>query len=131
MGFKSDALGDVVKATRAGLTVVAMDALVKELAIKQKEAHKLLGVSSSTLERRRRSEDKRLSPQVSDRVYRLASVYEAAIRLFDGDREAARGWLNEPAKALGGNTPLDHLDTEAGADEVKELIGRLEHGVVS
>ena len=49
---------------------------------------------------------------------------DAAIELFEGDRDAARTWLSTPIKSLGVITPL-----EAKKDEVKTLIGRLEHGV--
>ncbi|MGH8615251.1 MAG: antitoxin Xre/MbcA/ParS toxin-binding domain-containing protein [Gammaproteobacteria bacterium] len=70
-----------------------------------------------------------MSPEESDRVYRIAAAYRSALQLFEGEAESARRWLNEPAKALGGNSPLQHLDTEAGAAEVRDLIGRLEHGV--
>jgi len=58
-------------------------------------------------------------------------VMNEALRLFEGDREAALLWLNRPAKALGEVTPMSCLDTKAGADAVRELIGRLEYGVIS
>ncbi|MGH8591334.1 MAG: antitoxin Xre/MbcA/ParS toxin-binding domain-containing protein, partial [Gammaproteobacteria bacterium] len=70
-----------------------------------------------------------LSPEESDRVYRVAAAYRSAVQLFEGEAESARRWLNDPAKALGGDSPLQHLDTEAGAAEVQDFIGRLEHGV--
>jgi len=73
----------------------------------------------------------RLSPEESDRAYRLAVILAAAVELFEGDEKAARRWLNTPAKALGGATPVSYLDTEAGADAVRDLIGRLEHGIIS
>jgi putative toxin-antitoxin system antitoxin component (TIGR02293 family) len=40
-------------------------------------------------------------------------------------------WLKSPQKALGGKTPLEYSDTEPGAREVEDLLGRLEHGVFS
>ena len=58
-------------------------------------------------------------------------LFDLVTSLFEGDSEAARKWLNEPAKALGGNTPLQHFDTESGAEEVRVLIARLEQGVVT
>jgi putative toxin-antitoxin system antitoxin component (TIGR02293 family) len=90
---------------------------------------KIIGLPSSTLTRRRQS--KRLSPDESDRLYRVASAYRNALQLFEGDRTAAQRWLNEPAKALGGSKPIDYLDTEAGAEAVHALILRLEHGVIT
>lgn len=67
----------------------------------------------------------------SKREGKAAEVMDEALRLFEGDREAALLWLNRPAKALGGVTPMSCLDTIAGADAVRDLIGRLEYGVIT
>ncbi len=53
------------------------------------------------------------------------------MRLFAGDRTAAKRWLNEPAKALAGSSRNRYSDTEAGAEAVRDLILRLEHGVIT
>lgn len=120
---------DLVKGIRDGLPVSVIDKLIKELAISQQTLLQIIALPTATLTRRRTQ--KRLTPQESDRVYRVITAYRTALQLFEGDVDAARQWLNEPAKALGGNTPLQHLDTEAGADEIQDLIGRLEHGVIT
>ncbi len=120
---------ELVAKIRSGLPVAIIDKLGSELALPKQALLKLIALPSATLARRRAQ--KRLSPQESDRIYRVANVYALALRLFEGDAGAARGWLGESAKALGGGTPLQQLDTEAGADGVRNLIGRLEHGVVS
>ena len=120
----------IIDLTRQGFPVGVIDRLVEKLGVSQRELLRTIALSSATLTRRR-AKNKRLSSQESDRVYRIAAAYLAALRLFEGDEEAARRWFREPAKALGGNTPLEHLDTEAGADEVQDLIGRLEHGIVT
>ena len=106
-----------------------IDKLIEELAISQQTLLQIIALPTTTLTRRRTQ--KRLSPQESDRVYRVITAYRTALQLFDGDAEAARQWFNEPAKALGSNTPLQHLDTEVGADDVQVLISRLEHGVIA
>jgi putative toxin-antitoxin system antitoxin component (TIGR02293 family) len=62
-------------------------------------------------------------------LLRLSLVFEKAVNLFEGDTDAARAWLGRPNKALGGETPLSAVETEIGAREVEDLIGRLEHGV--
>lgn len=67
----------------------------------------------------------------SKREDTATEVMNEAARLFEGDRKAALLWLNQPAKALGGVTPMSCLDTKAGVDAVRDLIGRLEHGVIS
>ena len=77
----------------------------------------------------RRKESGRLQPDESDRLARLSRVFARAIGLFEGDLGSARGWLTSPAAALGGGTPLEFASTDAGAIEVENLIGRLEHGI--
>src|SRR5258706_218900 len=67
----------------------------------------------------------------SERLLRIATVFEKAVDLFEGDLVSARRWLSTPKKALGGETPLSFARTEIGGREVEALIGRLEHGVFS
>jgi putative toxin-antitoxin system antitoxin component (TIGR02293 family) len=71
-----------------------------------------------------------LTPQESDRVYRLARVLALAKALI-GDEESARRWLKQANEALGGETPLAALDTELGARRVEEVLGRIAYGGVS
>lgn len=48
-----------------------------------------------------------------------------------GDEEKAVEWLQTPNRALGGERPLDQLDTDVGAREVEDLLGRIAYGVYS
>ncbi len=120
---------NLIEQIKRGFPVSVIDKIVTELDISQKELLEIISLSSATFTRRRN--EKRLSLKESDRLYRVARVYHAVLQLFEGDKEAARHWLNEPAKLLRGDTPLHHLSTEAEADEVQDLIGRLEHGVIT
>jgi len=52
-------------------------------------------------------------------------------------RPCACGWQSRlapgrrlPVKGLGGKTPLEFADTETGAREVENMLGRIEDGVV-
>ena len=59
-------------------------------------------------------------------------IYNASVELFEGSSESAIKWLNSPAKALGGNTPMEHLcATDNGMNDVSDLIASIEHGVVT
>jgi putative toxin-antitoxin system antitoxin component (TIGR02293 family) len=77
----------------------------------------------------RRKKERRLHADESERLLRLALLFEKAVNLFDGDRAAARAWLARPCKALGRQVPLIAAETELGARAVEDVIGRLEHGV--
>jgi len=120
---------ELLQQVHEGFRVTVIEKLAEELNVPQSTVLKVARIAPATLSRRRKGPSGLLSPEESDRVYRIAAAYRAAVQLFEGDEAAARGWLNEPARALGGNTPLQYLDTETGAGAVHDLIGRLEHGV--
>jgi putative toxin-antitoxin system antitoxin component (TIGR02293 family) len=88
---------------------------------------KRLGVSETTIRRRRKSG--RLNPIESDKVFRAAKIFAAAVILFEGNRAAANAWLRSPVLGLNEKTPLEMLNTNVESDAVMDLIGRLEHGV--
>ena len=89
----------------------------------------VIGIPERTLARRKASG--KLTTDESERLLRIAGVFEDAVDLFEGDVPAAVTWLTTPRKALGDRPPLSYARTEPGAREVEKLIGRLEHGIFS
>ncbi|MBC5801263.1 MAG: DUF2384 domain-containing protein [Candidatus Eremiobacteraeota bacterium] len=89
----------------------------------------MIGVSRATGSRKRGQRGP-LRPLPSDRAFRLASIYGFARRVFEDD-ENASAWFKEPNRALGGERPLDLLDTEVGTQQVFRVLYRLEHGIYS
>ena len=130
LGLFKDRAG-LVEQIHHGFRVTVIEKLADELRLSQQTLLKVAKIAPATLTRRRKSASRLLSSEESDRIYRIAAAYSDTLQLFEGNVDSARRWLNEPAKALGGNSPLQFLDTEAGASEVRDLIGRLEHGVYS
>lgn len=120
--------GEAAARVKAGLPVAEFDALRELLGLSVERLADKIGISIATLSRRRRSRQP-LDAGRGDRLLRFARLFRLAAELHGGDEAAARDWLRKPARALDGETPLDHADTEAGAREVESLIGRLEHGV--
>ena len=66
----------------------------------------------------------------SDHLLRLTRIIARAVDVH-GDRDKASRWLRQPNGALGGAVPLELLDTDAGGQQVEQVLGRIEHGVVS
>jgi putative toxin-antitoxin system antitoxin component (TIGR02293 family) len=120
--------GDVAARVKSGLPVGEFDALRDLLGLSSEALAKKLGISAATLSRRRQRGEA-LDTAHGDRVLRFARLFRLAVALYDGDEQAARAWLTTPARALDGETPLDFADTEAGAREVENLIGRLDQAV--
>jgi putative toxin-antitoxin system antitoxin component (TIGR02293 family) len=48
-----------------------------------------------------------------------------------GSEEKASRWLMTPNRALGGEPPIALLETDLGARQVEDVLGRIEHGIHS
>ena len=59
-----------------------------------------------------------------------ARVYATAVEMI-GNAEKAAKWLGTPNRALGGEIPIDQLDTDLGTKEVENILGRIAYGVYS
>lgn len=114
---------DVVAAVRAGLPAHALERLHDLLDLPMQDLAALLGIPPRTLTRRRQGGH--LTPDESDRLLRLARLAELALAVFE-DAGAARTWLTEPKRLLGGETPLAHADTAPGARAVEDMLYAVE-----
>lgn len=119
----------VVEAIERGLPYQAFERLQKNTALSAEQIAEVIQIPRRTLARRKSAG--RFSSDESDRLVRVTRVYAKALHLFDGDAAEAARWLDTIRRALGGVTPLELARTEVGAQEVENLIGRLEHGVFS
>ncbi|MSO92680.1 MAG: DUF2384 domain-containing protein [Rhodospirillales bacterium] len=71
---------------------------------------------------------RRLNKVQGELVTRLAEVWTDAIRVWKSD-EAARNFLNRKHPLLENKRPIDIvLQSEIGAQLVRDVLGRLEHG---
>lgn len=110
-----------------GLPVTAIADIHKISGLSEGTVRQIARISPSSFSRRQKSG--LLSPEESDRVYRLHRITKAALDFFEGDVSAAHQWLETPADALDGSKPVDLLINDAGVKCVEDLLIRLEHGV--
>ena len=135
LGLRAATPADVVARVERGFSPAAADRLADRLALSPTELAAAAGASPRTLARRRQSG--RLGAAESDRLYRLARLFERAVETFDttDDRTAAendaRRWFHLPQWGLGGATPLAYARTDPGAREVEALLTRIDHGVLA
>jgi len=116
------------EALREGLPYLSLEAVMEALGLSREEASALLALPVRTLVRRKR--ERRLQADESDRLYRLARIAARGVEVFGTPEKAAR-WLRRHNRALGGDVPLELLDTEVGVQEVDEILGRIEYGLYS
>lgn len=86
-----------------------------------------VAISRRTLERRL-ADNARLTTEEAERAVRLARLYAKAKDVFEDDEEAAN-WFSDRIPSLAGHTPFELCASEAGAREVDQTLGRIEHGV--
>ena len=114
---------------RAGLPASFLDRLKCVLEVTETQLAGVVGIRRQTLFRRRSQGV--LRRDEGDRAAAVVRVLDRALSYFDGDRRHALEWLKHPNPALEGDTPLAHAGTPGGAEDVIDLIGRLEHGIPS
>ncbi|HEX5426315.1 MAG TPA: antitoxin Xre-like helix-turn-helix domain-containing protein [Candidatus Acidoferrales bacterium] len=127
LGLTTLSTDDLIHAVQRGFPFKSLETFSAETGFAPAKVASLVGIPERTLARRKSTG--RLSPDESERLLRISSIFEKALALFEGSVEETLEWLTQPKKALGDKVPMDYSRSELGAREVENLIGRLEHGV--
>lgn len=113
-----------------GLPAFTLTRVCQRLSMEERQMAGILGVPAGSIPRLRRTPHHRLSPSVSDRLYRVADLFLLASDVLE-DEGAARHWLLSPQPGLDNRVPCDLMGNEASAREVEDLLLRVDHGVLS
>ena len=119
---------ELEQAIEQGFPYSTLQNLAKETGFSPSEIANFTGISKSTLNRRAQSQH--FEEQESDRLYRFAEVFNSAFELFQDKNEASL-WMNSDIKGLGNRKPIQLLKTSASTEQVLDLLGRLEHGIIA
>jgi putative toxin-antitoxin system antitoxin component (TIGR02293 family) len=119
---------ELIRRIQRGLRFRELELLQDSMHIPMEKLAEKLSISRSTLQRRKAVG--RLSPDESDKVMRFWRLLRQAANVFGGI-DKAEVWLKHSQPGLGGAVPLDYAETEVGAREVENLLGRIEYGVYS
>jgi putative toxin-antitoxin system antitoxin component (TIGR02293 family) len=118
---------DLREAIREGFPHAVLQKVMRASGLTLEELATALDLSSRSLQRRRRG---RLARFESDRLYRMARLMALARETL-GDGGRAMRWLKRANRALGGVAPLAAIDTELGARQVENILGRIAYGGMS
>lgn len=113
---------------RKGIPYVKVRLVKAALRLTDRECAEYLGISLRTLHRKRDSHEK-LSIREGDRLFRIARIFALAVSVLESE-EMARNWLHRAQRGLGGRIPIEVIQTEAGAQEVEDLLEKIEFGVL-
>lgn len=121
-------LGELRQTVNAGLPYASLEVVMAKFGLARDETAAVLRLPQRTLARRKK--DRRLRADESDRLLRLARIGAQAAEVLGSEEKAAR-WLRRPNRALENRVPLELLDSDIGSRQVEDILGRIEHGVVS
>ena len=128
LGLRLHSTETVIARLKDGLTMKSFEHLSEAIDLSPTKLAGFASIASRTLARRK--QEGKLQRAESEKVFRLASLFDRAVEVL-GDHGRARSWIKAENRALGGKSPLEYADTEIGAREVEDLLGRLDHGVFS
>ena len=120
---------EAARLVQAGLPFAAVGRFQKSSGLTLDRIKRAARITEGSFARRKQVGH--LSQEESERLLRLSRLFERATELFEGDREGARQWLDTSLPALDDQRPLDLAQSEPGAREVEDLIGRIEDGIIS
>jgi putative toxin-antitoxin system antitoxin component (TIGR02293 family) len=103
-----------------------LDDLARLLQVDRAMLAQVLGVSLRTLQRKA-GENERLAPAASDRLARVRRILDLATEVLGEPSKGAR-WLTASSRALGGDVPLQMLDTDIGTQRVQQELHQIEFG---
>jgi putative toxin-antitoxin system antitoxin component (TIGR02293 family) len=121
-------LDDLRETVRVGLPFASLEAVMEKFGLERAEAARAIRLPQRTIARRK--QERRLRAEESDRLVRLARLGAQAAQLFGSEGKAVE-WLRRPNRALGRHAPLELLDSDLGARQVEDVLGRIQHGVIS
>ena len=119
---------DLIAITRRGLSKNAVHSLSEVLNISMERISELLHISHRTLQRKNNNEF--LSVSITEQLLEIAEIVSEGIAVF-GTLENFRGWVHSTPYILNGQKPLDYFDTRFGLQYIKNIMGRIAHGIPS
>jgi len=113
LGRSIKSFAELADLIRKGLPVGSLIVLGEKLDLKNAALSEKLGIPQRTLTRR------------------LSQHSRLTATEMIGNADKAAQWLRTPNRALGGEIPIDQLDTDLGAKEIENILGRIAYGVYS
>lgn len=126
--LRSWGVAELGRVVRVGLPYESLEAVAVRCELTRAEAATILHLPMRTLARRKR--ERKLRPEESDRLFRLARVAGQAAEVLGSEDRAAK-WLRRSNRALGNEAPLKLLDTDIGTKQVEDVLTRIEAGAYS
>ncbi|MBX2967707.1 MAG: DUF2384 domain-containing protein [Cyclobacteriaceae bacterium] len=111
-----------------GLPKQALMFFLSKSRLDEKRIFRYLDVTKRTLDNYKPEERMRL--YISDRLIHLAELYAKGGEIFKSI-DSFTEWLNLPSIDLNGERPIEQIQSRKGIDNLLEILGRIEHGILA
>lgn len=117
----------VIKQMRSGIGINRFLQLVEDTPFSLKEWSKFLHISERSIERYAKGQ-KSFEPLQSEKILQITMLYKFGLEVLE-TKENLDEWFNANILALGNQKPKQFLDTAFGINMVKNVLGRIQHGI--
>ena len=114
------------EAANQGVPLSALEEFAAYSGIAVKDLLEVV-IPARTLKHRRQRQEP-LSLDESDRLARVARIYDLGVKVF-GNPDKARRWLTKPKTRFQGHSPLSMMRTELGGRQVEEMLYQIDEGM--
>ena len=128
LGVEINNDSELEKLVVRGLPYQTLDQLVERI-YPQDRSKRWQIIPSSTYYRRRKAGY--LTSEESSKVERIARVYGLMLRVWDGEEDSARCFMQTKHRLLDNRSPFEASLSELGARQVEDILGRIEYGIFS
>jgi putative toxin-antitoxin system antitoxin component (TIGR02293 family) len=126
--FAASAVDIHIEGIKKGYPIKRFNSLKDYLGLNSKEVAKLANISLATIHRRKTSGH--LTPDESEKIYRLEKLHTIAREVMGNDNDSVKSWFNTPQTVFGGKKPLEYAETLPGCEEIERVLRRMEQGII-
>lgn len=120
---------DFIHIAKKGISVNVIKNFRTYFDLPRDKTAEMLNISEPTLYRWTKA-NKNLEKNYTIKLFEIADLFLYGIEVFESKDNFFK-WLNLSNIALGGLTPVELIEIPDGVSKVRDLIGRIEHGVYS
>ena len=117
-----------IKRIKTGISKAELTTLKEKIGLDYDQLANILSVSRMTLFKKKGEDTFDIT--TSEKLFMLAELYSYGYHVFN-NQEKFKNWMLTSNPALGDISPISCMDTVYGIMEVKNLIGRIDYGIIS
>ena len=120
---------DFIKIASRGINANVIKNFRAYFNLSRNNTAEFLNVSEPTIYRWTKS-NKKLDRNFLVKLFEISELFLLGSKIFQ-TKENFFKWLNLPNTALGGMEPRELIEIPEGVSKVRDILGRIEHGVYS